>query len=604
MRVLNVAEKPSLARSIAQILGGGEVQVLEGRSKYCKNFRFLYQLGGQRCEMIMTSVLGHLMEDDFAGEYRSWRSVSPQELFDAPISRIVNEKMKDVHRNLVEQARQADRLLLWTDCDREGENIAYEISQVCRTANRRIEVLRPRFSVISAREIHQACAAPSQLDMQQVHAVEARRELDLRIGAAFTRLQTLRLQNRFPALDKKIISYGSCQFPTLGFVVDRFLRVENFVPEPFWKIDVQLKRDDSTVAFLWRRVHLFDRLCCMVLYEACVEQPRATVTAARSRPVSKRRPLPLTTVELQKNASRLLNMSSNDAMETAEALYIRGLISYPRTETDRFDTKFPFSQMIEKQAQDSTWGGFAQHLLGGGFRMPRQGTHDDRAHPPIHPTGHASNLSGRELKVFEFVTRRFLACCAEDARGRETTVDVEIAGERFWTKGLIVDAKNYLEIYTYERWNARLLPNFQQGEVFMPSVLNMQEGRTSAPNLLREPDLIALMDANGIGTDATIHEHIKKILDREYAFKQQGFFYPSTLGIGLARGYDRIDLEQSLTKPLLRRKMEENMQRICAGNLSRTEVVQESLDMYRLMYVKTDNNLNALIQELARYLSP
>jgi DNA topoisomerase-3 len=58
-----------------------------------------------------------------------------------------------------------------------------------------------------------------------------------------------------------------------------------------------------------------------------------------------------------------------------------------------------------------------------------------------------------------------------------------------------------------------------------------------------------------LGTDATIHEHIKKIIDRQYVFKQQGYFHPSTLGIGLARGYDRIDLDHSLTKPLLRRKV-------------------------------------------------
>jgi DNA topoisomerase-3 len=74
-------------------------------------------------------------------------------------------------------------------------------------------------------------------------------------------------------------------------------------------------------------------------------------------------------------------------------------------------------------------------LLDGGFRTPRQGKHDDQAHPPIHPTGFNAQLSGRERKVFEFVVRRFLACCADDARGYETTVEVDVAGERFWAKG-------------------------------------------------------------------------------------------------------------------------------------------------------------------------
>ena len=67
-------------------------------------------------------------------------------------------------------------------------------------------------------------------------AVEVRRELDLRIGAAFTRFQTMRLQKKFSSLTDQLISYGPCQFPTIGFVVERYKAIERFVPEPFWKI--------------------------------------------------------------------------------------------------------------------------------------------------------------------------------------------------------------------------------------------------------------------------------------------------------------------------------------------------------------------------------
>lgn len=77
-------------------------------------------------------------------------------------------------------------------------------------------------------------------------------------------------------------------------------------------------------------------------------------------------------------------------------------------------------------------------MLNGGFRAPRQGKDDDKAHPPIHPTGHATDMNRYEKSVFEFVTRRFLACCADDARGRETRVEVNISGEVFWTKGNLI----------------------------------------------------------------------------------------------------------------------------------------------------------------------
>ncbi|RKP26983.1 DNA topoisomerase, partial [Syncephalis pseudoplumigaleata] len=451
MYILHVAEKPALAKSIAQILSRGDMRV-QSCAKYNKNFCFQYRIGTQLCDMVMTSVLGHLTEDDFPAEYQRWSDWPPALLFEAPIRRTVSKTMKDVHKNLVNKAQRAQQLFLWTDCDREGENIAHEIAQACRQANPRIVLRRPRFSVVNARDINRACQSPHDIDMRLVYAVDTRRELDLRIGAIFTRFQTMRFQRRFPLLGKRLISYGGCQFPTLGFVVDRFLKVENFVPQSFWKIEVRVARDDVQVSFLWRRVHLFDRICCLALYEECIERPTATVVSVRSRTTSKRKPLPLTTVELQKSATRFLNMSSDQAMAAAESLYTRGLISYPRTETNRFDASFPFTMMIERQVNDAAWGTFAQRqvawpfLLDGGFHAPRSGKDDDRAHPPIHPTGHATDMNAHERSVFEFVTRRFLACCADDARGRETRVEIDISGELFWTKGLIVDARNYLDV--------------------------------------------------------------------------------------------------------------------------------------------------------------
>lgn len=100
--------------------------------------------------------------------------------------------------------------MIWTDCDREGEHIGSEIMAVCRKANPRIRVKRARFSAIIAAQIHQACRQADDLDMRMANAVESRIELDLRIGASFTRLITKSLQNRLSDLAEKVISYGVC----------------------------------------------------------------------------------------------------------------------------------------------------------------------------------------------------------------------------------------------------------------------------------------------------------------------------------------------------------------------------------------------------------
>lgn len=111
--------------------------------------------------------------------------------------------------------------------------------------------------------------------------------------------------------------------------------------------------------------------------------------------------------------------------------------------------------LINKQTQDAAWGefadGFVTHpcylvisfsdlislhsLRNGGFNAPRRGKHDDHAHPPIHPTAWAGNLVGDEKRVYEYITRRFLACCSKDALGWQTTVEVKYGEEEFSTTG-------------------------------------------------------------------------------------------------------------------------------------------------------------------------
>jgi DNA topoisomerase-3 len=146
-------------------------------------------------------------------------------------------------------------------------------------------------------------------------SVDARSELDLRIGAVFTRFQTLLLKNRFVDLsDQKVISYGSCQFPTLGFVVDKFIRAQNFIEEPFWKINVSILKDGITVKFNWERGHLFDREIVGMIYEKCLQEPIGKITHVEAKPKLKWPPYPLTTIEMQKTGSRYLKISSDRVM--------------------------------------------------------------------------------------------------------------------------------------------------------------------------------------------------------------------------------------------------------------------------------------------------
>jgi DNA topoisomerase-3 len=248
-------------------------------------------------------------------------------------------------------------------------------------------------------------------------------------------------------------------------------------------------------------------------------------------------------------------------------------------------------------------------LLEEDFQWPRAGRNNDQAHPPIHPVTFvaASSLENdQQRRVYEFVVRRFLACCSEDAKGESTTVEMEYGDESFHSGGLIVRERNYLDIYPYEKWeSSQAMPDFAVGERFEPTEAKISEGKTVAPGYLTEPDLIALMDANGIGTDATMAEHIAKIKARNYVTTRprgggqveaeeeddasrgssssrgsrgQGRgrgrggasnssssrsstnsgmqeFIPTTLGVALIEGYDKMNFATSLSKPFLRKEV-------------------------------------------------
>lgn len=282
IRVLNVAEKPSVAREITRHLGGGNVSRRQHRGSWVSEFPFTLQQTA--CKMLVTAVRGHLLEVDFPLQYKVWHESDPVSLFQAPVERKANKGSEDLALMLQELARQCDWLVLWLDCDREGEAIAFEVLETCqRAAEGRLRVLRAVFSALTAQDLSQACRSLRAPDRRLADAVEARQLFDLRAGAAFTRWMSLRYQAMFPELSAEILSYGPCQFPTLGFVVERFLRIQRFVPEAFWTIKAEIVRDGRAIPFTWRRGRLFDRLATLVLFELVVEEaPRGALVATRS----------------------------------------------------------------------------------------------------------------------------------------------------------------------------------------------------------------------------------------------------------------------------------------------------------------------------------
>ena len=250
--VVCVAEKPSLALSIASFLSDGKHVTRRG---HLDVHEFARPHEGALCDFRVTAVTGHVLSIDFPARFQSW-DVDPSSLFDAPVVKKEASKGSRVVEHLEREARGAARLILWLDCDREGENICFEVMDACVPVMRSVKdprfapaVRRAKFSAVTKPQVEAAMRDLRDPDVHQARAVDARAELDLKIGVAFTRFQTNHFRNKFSGLDSSVVSYGPCQTPTLAFVAARRREIAAHDPEPFWRVSLscpELFREEAS----------------------------------------------------------------------------------------------------------------------------------------------------------------------------------------------------------------------------------------------------------------------------------------------------------------------------------------------------------------------
>ncbi|KAK8846001.1 DNA topoisomerase 3-alpha [Tritrichomonas musculus] len=601
--ILCVAEKPSVARTAAKILSNGRFKTDQTTDKFIKNFRFKREYKNEEVDVIFTSVKGHLFGLEFPEDMNSWHSVDPYLLFSCDVNWVVQSDMKRVHANLKRLSKESTILMLWLDNDREGEKISEEVEEVCLKSNSKLKVLRCRFSALSETDLVAAFNHPTKINRADALAVKLRSETDLRAGTAFTRFQTIRLRRTIEQIkqeklegEKKTISYGTCQFPTLGFIVDAYKAHENFVAETFWYLCCVIEKDRISCELKWSRKRLFCKLSTLALYSSVLSNPRGNVIDKETKQTSKLKPFPLTTVELQRRVSKYLKIDPHTTMNIVEKLYSNGFISYPRTETDSYPDSFKFEEVIQSlsKSEDPSISNYSRNFV---FDDPRSGSHSDNAHPPIYPIKVPKDLKEDEMKIFNFIARHFLATVSKNAIGEETKVFFNIGDEDFTLKGLHIIERNFLDIYVYTPWNGKIIPSFSVDEEIQPKSIKMLEGQTTAPSLITEPKLIKLMDQEGIGTDATIADHIHKITSRNYCVKKSDTFYPTRIGLALINGYNKMGFD--FDKPKLRADLEKTMQKVSSNPDLFDDEKNRIIKEYKDAYKKVVKNVNVLEDSLS-----
>ncbi|XP_013792076.2 DNA topoisomerase 3-beta-1-like, partial [Limulus polyphemus] len=375
---LMVAEKPSLAQSLANILSNGKMKTRKGINGVCSVHEYEDFFQSERIKFKMTSVCGHVMSMDFIGKYNNWDRVDPAELFSATTEKKEANPKLSIPKLLEVEARGCDYLILWLDCDKEGENICFEVinavKNVMKPTMRRNEqtIFRAHFSAITERDIKAAMNSLGEPNENEARSVDARQELDLRIGCAFTRFQTKFFQGKYGNLDSSLISFGPCQTPTLGFCVERHDKIQSFKPEAYWVLQVKVLTSGGTTLNLdWDRVRIFDKEVAELFLQRVKNKKEALVTGTSQKEKTRQRPQALNTVELMRVASSGLGMGPHHAMQIAEKLYTQGYISYPRTETTQYSENFDLIGALQQQQNSSEWGTEVKELLKTGITKPR-----------------------------------------------------------------------------------------------------------------------------------------------------------------------------------------------------------------------------------------
>ncbi len=586
MTTLVICEKKSAASRISYLLSGGN----STQKSYYDYPYFEFERDGE--DFISVPLRGHIVQYDYPDKYNNWSKVDEEDLiWVEPEKEITAKRIV----NLLEKTgKEADRIVVATDYDREGELIGLEAVRLVNEELGGLPVQRARFSSISKSELEESFSNLTEVDVNLAESAATRQVIDLAWGAVLTRF----LSKASGQYGDDYLSVGRVQSPTLAIVVDRDLEIEKFDPEPYWKISALLERNiefpaDYTESKIW------DKEKADKIYEKVERAEKATTVSFNEKTKKDWPPSPFNTTKFLSDANKI-NMSPSQAMSTAENLYTAGWISYPRTE----NTVYPDSLHLEnhlKKLKSSELSEEVEEVLSQDKIWPTKGNKKSTDHPPIYPIKPAtkSDLSGNEWKVYELILRRFLATLAPIGIKRLRNAKFDIESEEFKSSGTELVKKGWRKYYPYYNFNEKKIPGLEEGEEIDVSDVEMEEKETQPPNRYSQGKLVKLMEDKGLGTKSTRHGIIKKLYNRNFI---TGKVPRSTVsGKSVIKTLEKH--AELVTKPDMTRTLEEDMNKIAEADIEKNEVIEESREMLEKVVKSLKEEKEEIGKELKKSLT-
>lgn len=559
-KYLVVVESPAKAKTISRYLG--------------KDYRVEASVGHVRD--LPTKELGIDVEHGFR-----------------PVYHVLQDKAKVIHA-IQEAGRGADVIYLATDPDREGEAIAWHVTEAAGLDGARLR--RITFYQVTKTAVQEAIQNPRGLDRNLIDAQQARRVLDRLVGYEISPLLSQTMRKR--------LSAGRVQSVALRLVVEREREILAFVPQEYWTLDAELRRRMVAKERFRARLHKISdqdpKLATRQDIDAILpilEKASYTVASVR-RGTRQRQPHPpFITSTLQGEAGRKLNLTARQTMRLAQQLYEGidlngervGLITYMRTDSPHVA---PEAQQEAQRYIAERWG--QDYVPPKPPQYAAKATSlAQEAHEAIRPTSVFRTpeamdpyLDNRQARLYRLIWQRFVASQMQPARYATMTVDIVAAKDYlFRATGQNLLFAGYLAVYgaLEEEENgeaaSQTLPPLTEGEALDLLQLFPEQHFTQPPPRYTEPTLIKALEANGVGRPSTYATIISVLQDRGYVYKEDRKLVPTALGMIVcdaltATFTDIMDVSYTAT-------MEEKLDRIAAGQLCYVAMLSEFYDGFQ-----------------------
>ncbi|QFT77628.1 type I DNA topoisomerase [Erythrobacter sp. THAF29] len=460
-------------------------------------------------------------------------SVRPDEDFamDWELYRDKQKRFKEI----ADAAKEADRLVLATDPDREGEAISWHVQELLKKRKALpVKVDRVTFNAITKNAVTEAMAHPRDLDQPLIDAYLARRALDYLFGFTLSPV----LWRKLPGAK----SAGRVQSVALRLIVDREREIEAFKPQEYWSVIAKLQHDGTPfdarlVRFKGEKLEKLSLGNEAIANEAkaAVESGRFTVEEVETKPLKRNPAPPFTTSTMQQEAARKLGFSASHTMRLAQSLYEAGAITYMRTDGVQMDMS---AIMAAREAIEERFSPEYRP------EKPRfyssKAKNAQEAHEAIRPTNFSRDKAGTgdEAKLYSLIFKRAMASQMAAAQLERTTVTLRDATGQHELRatGQVIKFPGFFAVYQ-EGFDDKegededgLLPAMHRGDLPAKNAVEANQHFTQPPPRFSEASLVKRLEELGIGRPSTYASTIQTLRDRDYVRMEKGRFHAEESG--------------------------------------------------------------------------